>query len=196
MCYSLTLELQGKTAEARQALENALHIRGHSDRVRQQLLDLHIKHNRRQEALAEVDRWPGSIPNRDSLRTAVRGACLAAQQQWPAALPYLRRAYDAGCRQSLCLRWLASALIATGDLEAAEPMLLRWQAAAPGHPEPQRLLACVAQAAAGKIGAPEPADALPAQPWRIDASAGVHGPADAPQVPDSTPHSDREILTR
>jgi tetratricopeptide (TPR) repeat protein len=194
ICYSLTLELQGRTDEACKSLENALRLRGHSDRVRRQLLDLHVKHNRRQEALAEVDRWPGSMPHRDALRTAVRGACLAAQQQWPAAIPYLRRAYDAGCRQPICLRWLASALIALGDLEAAEPMLLRWQAAAPGHPEPQQLLALVAQAAARKAGGADHGDALAAPAWRIDASSASHSPADAPHV--AAQHPDSEILAR
>jgi tetratricopeptide (TPR) repeat protein len=191
ICYSLTLELQGRTEDACQVLKARLQLRGNSDRLRQQLIDLHIKRNRRQQALAEVDVWPGEISNRDALRTAVRGACLAAQQQWAAAIPYLRRAYDSGCRNPICLRWLASAFIAVGELDAAEPILTQWQANTPGNPEPHRLLATLAQAAAERANREAPATGSSPIPWRVDASmektratslnhlaAGVHQNAD------------------
>ena len=71
MCYSLTLELQGNFDEACLSLEKALAGRENSDRLRRRLIELHIKQNKRQEALAEIDRLPmaqepGGIPNRDA----------------------------------------------------------------------------------------------------------------------------------
>jgi tetratricopeptide (TPR) repeat protein len=145
MCYSLTLELQGNVDEARAALETALAAHGNSDRLRRRLIELHIKQNQRQEALAEIDRLPmasepGGIPNRDALRNAVRGACLAGRQQWSSALAYLRTAYEGGCRDAICLRWLALGLLANGETEAAKSALEQWRDVSPENPEPQRLL--------------------------------------------------------
>jgi tetratricopeptide (TPR) repeat protein len=149
ICFSLTLELQGRMDEARVALETALQSQGNADRLRRRLIDLYVKQNKRQEALAEIDRLPaaaepGGVPHRDALRNAVRGACLAGQQQWPSALAYLRTAYEAGCRDAICLRWLALGLLANGETAAAQSTLLQWQYAAPENPEPQRLLNSIA----------------------------------------------------
>jgi tetratricopeptide (TPR) repeat protein len=140
ICYSMTLDLQGHADEARGALGGALTSRPESERLQRQLIDLDIKHNRRQEALAGADKLPGALTERNALRNSVRGACLAAAKQWSASLAHLQSAYDSGCRDPICLRWLSAALIATGQLAAAEPVLLHWRAAAPNHPEPSRLL--------------------------------------------------------
>ena len=78
-----------------------------SARLQRQLLDVYIRHNRRREALEEVGRLAFDKSHRDALRTAVRGACLAANEDWTAALPYLQSAFAAGCRDEFCLRWLA-----------------------------------------------------------------------------------------
>ena len=68
-------------------------------------------------------------PHRDLLRGVIRGACLAAQKNWVAARPYLQTAYDTGCRDLLCLRWLGVTLFASNDFPAAEPVLRQWLAA-------------------------------------------------------------------
>jgi tetratricopeptide (TPR) repeat protein len=141
VCFSLTLDLQSRAAEACQVLEKAIASRGGSERLRRQLIDLHIKHNRRREALAQAELLPDSDMHHDAMRNAIRGACLAAQQQWPGAMSYLQTAYQAGCHDPVCLRWLASGFIAAGNFHAAEPILRQWRIAAPESPEPLRLLA-------------------------------------------------------
>jgi predicted Zn-dependent protease len=107
------------------------------------LIDLYVKHDRRKEALEEFDRLPLDLPNREALRSAIRGACQAAKQNWTPALAYLQTAYSAGCRDLLCLRWLAVTLISTGETEAALPILRAWQAAEPRSAELQTYLAAV-----------------------------------------------------
>jgi hypothetical protein len=126
--------------EAREWIDKALVRLPQSARLRRQLIDLHIKHDRRQEALAQVDQLPGEMPNREGLRSAIRGGCLAAKQNYAAALGYLRTAYNAGCRDVLCLRWMTVTLISLGDLSAAEPVLRHWQAAEPNSAEMQQYL--------------------------------------------------------
>jgi tetratricopeptide (TPR) repeat protein len=134
-CLSLIYQLQSRDDEARQFLETALVQLPHVARLRRQLIDLHIKHDRRQHAFAELDQLPDLGSHREVLRSAVRGACLAAKQNWPAALGYLRTAYAAGCRDLLCLRWLSVTLISLGDLRSARPVVTAWVFAEPGSPE-------------------------------------------------------------
>jgi tetratricopeptide (TPR) repeat protein len=172
MCYSMTLEMQGQSDEACRAIESSLAKRGNSDRLRRQLIDLHIKHNRRQEALAEAQRLSDNSPNRDGLRDAIRGACLAAQQQWPAAMAYLKTAYEARCRDPICLRWLAVGLMTAGDFASAEPLLRQWQATAPESPEPQRLLQ---QLNSQRQNAASLNDADASKPWRVDGNGLGNG---------------------
>ena len=57
-----------------------------------------------------------------------------------AARPYLQTAYDTGCRDLLCLRWLGVTLFASNDFPAAEPVLRQWLAAAPGNADAQKYL--------------------------------------------------------
>ncbi|HEY2759380.1 MAG TPA: glycosyltransferase, partial [Pirellulales bacterium] len=121
VCYSLTLDLQGRSVEACQVLRNALSSSTGSERLRRHLIELHIKHNQRRDALAEADQLPLEVLHREPLRNAIRGACLAVQQQWSSATAYLRGAYDAGCRDPICLRWLTSGFMAAGNFDAAEP---------------------------------------------------------------------------
>ena len=83
---------------------------------------------------------PSDTPHRDLLRGVIRGACLAAQKNWVAARPYLQTAYDTGCRDLLCLRWLGVTLFASNDFPAAEPVLRQWLAAAPGNAATQKYL--------------------------------------------------------
>jgi hypothetical protein len=91
------------------------------------LLEFYIRHDCRQEALALADRLAADSPRRDPLRSAVRGACLAAKQNWIPALAYLQTAFGAGCRDPICFRGLWNAYLATGDLQAAGRTLAEWR---------------------------------------------------------------------
>ena len=139
-CLSLTLELLGEDNEAQALLLEALAADASSVRLRRRLIDLHVKHDRRQEALAQAAMLPSDTPHRDLMRSVVRGACLAAQKNWVAARPYLQTAYDAGCRDLLCLRWLGMTLFANNEFAAAEPVLRHWLVAAPGNADAQKYL--------------------------------------------------------
>jgi tetratricopeptide (TPR) repeat protein len=156
LCLSLSLELLGEDDEAREVVEQSLAGQPDPIRLRRRLIDLYVKHDRRKEALEQVSLLPPETPHRDALRSAVRGACLAAQKNWVAARAYLQTAYDSGCRDLLCLRWLSLALASTGDLAAAEPILRQWQDAAPGIAEPRRYLDMIAagQSPTGESAAP------------------------------------------
>jgi hypothetical protein len=101
-------------------------------------MDLHIKHDRRQDALAEADRLASDSSQREALRTAVRGACLAAKQNWSSALAYLQTAYEADCRDPLCLRWLSMTLVSAGDTTAAAPVIDQWLRLEPRSIEAQK----------------------------------------------------------
>jgi hypothetical protein len=119
-------------------LESALGQLPQSARLRRQLIDLHIKHDRRQDAFAQLDQLPDVGPKREALRSAVRGACLAAKMNWPAAVGYLRAAHAAGCRDVLCLRWLSVTLISLANLPEARGIVAEWAAIEPGNPEVQQ----------------------------------------------------------
>ncbi len=140
LCLSLSLELLGEDDEAREVVEQAVVGQANPVRLRRRLIDMYVKHDRRKEALDQVSLLPAETPHRDALRSAVRGACLASQKNWVAARAYLQTAYDGGCRDVLCLRWLSVALASSGELAAAEPILRQWEAAAPGVAEPKRYL--------------------------------------------------------
>lgn len=120
---------------ARQMAEDVLSRSPQAHRLRRRLIHLHVKHSRSAEALAEVDRLPKSTPCREGLRSAVRGACQAARENWIPALAYLETAHAAGCRDPLCLRWYAVTLLATGNKSQAEAILNEWQAAEPDNAE-------------------------------------------------------------
>jgi len=144
-CLSLTQQLQEQGDASRETLRAGLKRWPQSTRLRRHLINLHIKYGRGQEALAEVDHFPAGTPHREALRCAVRGALLASQQNWTAALPYLKTAYSANCRDPLCLRWLAVAHLSAGDARSAQPILLQWQQQEPGSHEVQAYLAAVAE---------------------------------------------------
>ncbi len=166
VCLSMTFELQDRTEEARRCVESGLSTRSDSERLRRRLIELHIKHNRRQEALAQVEHLTGAISHRDPLRNAIRGACMAAQQQWAAALPYLQTAYSAGCRDPICLRWLAIGLMNTGAAETAEAVLGQWRSVSPSHPEPVQLLSAVRANRSLRVDEP-PTACTPAPTFQI-----------------------------
>jgi tetratricopeptide (TPR) repeat protein len=126
-CHATCQELLGDTDGARHNLETSAAAKPNSQRLSRQLLDFYIRHDCRQEALALADRLAADCPRRDPLRSAVRGACLAAKQNWIPALAYLQTAFGAGCRDPICFRGLWNAYLATGDLQAAGRTLAEWR---------------------------------------------------------------------
>ena len=152
-CLSLAHQLLNDDDGARRVLEKGLQRAHNSARLRRHLIDLHVKYDRRKEALAEFDLLPTETPHREALRSAIRGGCLASQQNWAPALAYLQTAYRAGCRDALCLRWLAVALIGTHDLASAHDVLTEWQTMEPRSAEVQQYLAAVHGIASAELAA-------------------------------------------
>jgi tetratricopeptide (TPR) repeat protein len=139
-CHARCQELLGHIDAAIATLcEGDLRFSG-GPRLRRQLLDLYIRHDRRKEALEEVNRLPSETPNREAMRSAVRGACLAAKEEWIEGLAYLQAAFSAGCHDLLCLRWLTIASLATGDVDGAQRALDAWRALGGDQRELQQLM--------------------------------------------------------
>jgi tetratricopeptide (TPR) repeat protein len=134
-CHSLALQLQKKDEEARLFLQEAVAANECSIRLRRQLLELHVKHGRRDEALGQLDAIASHTPNVEALRSAVRGGCLAHQGNWVSARAYLEAAHRAGCRDPICLRWLTVALASTGDKAKARAILEEWRSLEPNSAE-------------------------------------------------------------
>jgi tetratricopeptide (TPR) repeat protein len=188
VCLSLIQQIQLDDDAALSTLQMAIDQNPSSPRVLRHIIDLHIKHNRRKEALDEFDKLPMEMPQRESLRSAIRGACLAAKQNWAPALAYLQTAHSAGCRDPLCLRWLAVTLTSLGDVEAAVPVLRQWVSAEPRNGEAQRLL----ENLTAEIPPERPAsvsDAPPARRIRVDAPQPI-ADGDARSRPAATKHSE------
>ncbi|MBX7166975.1 MAG: tetratricopeptide repeat protein [Pirellulales bacterium] len=162
-CLALVQQLQGHDDAARQTLEEVLGTAPHVAAARRQLIDLHIKYGRTTEALGELDRLPGITGSRENLRSAVRGACQLATANWIPAIAYLQTAYSAGCRDSICLRWLSVALISNGCRDEALPVVREWLAAEPQNAEANRYLADLT-APASDTGATHAESAIAAAP--------------------------------
>ena len=144
-CLSLTQQLMGEEDAARASLEEALIRFPNSIRLRRQLLNVLINQGAAEAAMAEFNRLPATMPMREALRCAVRGALLGSQKNWMAALPYLKTAYTAGCRDVICLRWLSVVLLSTGDVAGALPILQEWKMVEPQNAELQAYLAAAEQ---------------------------------------------------
>ena len=171
VCLSLTFQLQNQDAEARETIEKALSDRStDSDRVRRQLIEICIKQNDRQAALAQVEQLSAASDTKDTLRTAIRGACLVAQGNWISARAYLETALNAGCRDTLCFRGLTKSLISLHETDEARQILQQWRQYEPHNPE----IEIFAQSLGGQpvSNASQEAATTPADPnMRIDRPA-------------------------
>jgi tetratricopeptide (TPR) repeat protein len=178
VCWSLVLQLTNETKQAEAVLESALADRPDSLRLRRQLIELQIKTGREREALAQCKSLPEGMPFRAQMPGVVRGAILAAAKKSAAALGPLRSAYQDGCRDPLCLRWLAAAQLDLGNLTDVEAIVAEWERAEPTNLE----IAAFRQAAAQR----RPADQ---SMRRVDrpASPGLTSMRPAPSIPSSTP---------
>jgi len=185
-CLNLILQLQGKDEEALCVLQEALTSHRDSLRLQRRLLDLYVKLGRSAEAIALVDQFPAPPEGRQPLCDAVRGACMAAGHNWTPAVGYLQSAYVTGCRDPLCLRWLAVALLSNGQIDAAEPVLHDWRRIEPENAELKRYLQAVQQhhqasEARGEKPSEPPSDSAGHQ-YRLDQATGVSA-ASPPQFP-------------
>ncbi len=179
-CLALTLQLQQQDDQAREVLEAALESYPDSLRLRRQLLNLHIKHGRNAEAEAQFSQLPTDLPHRQALHSAVRGALFAAVKDWEAALPQLRAAYQSGCRDPLCLRWLSVACLSTGIVAEAEPILREWDSLEPGNSEVLSYLAAASQLRQSPAPAPATQRPAPAGNLRFDSSSPSLAPVPTP----------------
>lgn len=135
ICLSLCLQLTADDDHARQVIEETIAEQGSTPRLRQRLLEIHVRNSRVREALEQIDHLSANAAQREALRSAVRGACQAARRNWIAALAYLETAYAAGCRETFCLRWLTITLVSVGNYDAAAPVAAAWHQAEPHDPE-------------------------------------------------------------
>ena len=135
LCFAISLDLLGKTDQAEDALRQAIERHPDSEKLHRYLLDLLIRRGDPKPVLDAAKQLPFAQQNHEALRSALRGACQAAKKNWIPAMAYLETAYRAGCRDPICLRWLAVCLVSTGNVLDAEPVLRQWQEVEPHHPE-------------------------------------------------------------
>jgi tetratricopeptide (TPR) repeat protein len=147
ICLSLNLQLLSDDAAALRVLRDAEVRYPSSRRIPRRRLEVHVKRGEREEALAVLDRVEPAADARNALRDAVEGACLASQKNWTAALPSLERAYEAGCRDPLGLRWYVAALYASGRHDTLQRVLDHWSQLEPQSTEVARYREAVAAAA-------------------------------------------------
>lgn len=185
VCYSLTLQLLGRNEEAVQVLVDAAAKEPDSLRIRRHLLELHIKAGDRELALKQLEQFPRTFPNREALRSAVRGACLAAANNWIAAKAYLKTGYNAGSRDPICLRWYATSLIASGEVEAARPIVNQWLEIEPDNAVAQQMQQMLIQNSA------EPSADGTKRQVRIDSSESQQSHLSGAPTRSPLPHGSR-----
>jgi tetratricopeptide (TPR) repeat protein len=134
-CWCICLQLQGRTREAQEALEEALARHPRSARLLRHGIELSIKMDIPEKALDYCKRLLPDGDNATLFGDVILGACQAAKCDWLSAVGYLQSAYVLGNRHPLCLRWLTIALMGGGALEAARPVVEEWRQAEPDHPD-------------------------------------------------------------
>jgi tetratricopeptide (TPR) repeat protein len=178
VCWSLVLQLTNNASQAEAVLESALAERPDSLRLRRQLMELQIKAGRERDVLAQCKLLPQDMPFRAQMPDVVRGALLAAAKKSAAALGPLRGAYGVGCRDPLCLRWLAAAQLDLGNLTDVEAVVAEWERCEPENLE----IAVFRQAAAGRRPA-----GLSMRRLDGPTSFGLPSMTVAPSIPSITP---------
>jgi tetratricopeptide (TPR) repeat protein len=143
VCQSVLLQLAGKEEEAEELLREAWTSYPESLRIGRQMVELHVKHGRRDEALLAVSKLPAGLPGKETWRTAVQGACAAVAGNWTLAKGFLETAYRGGCRERFCLRWLCVTLLATNNTATAEVVLKVWQTIDGANPELAHIRAAI-----------------------------------------------------
>ncbi|MFO0900283.1 MAG: glycosyltransferase [Pirellulales bacterium] len=134
----LALQLAGQEAEAESALREAIESLPDDPRLRRRLGELYIQQGNQRAAVEQFGRLRLPATELDPLKSAVRGACLAAKQNWAAALSYLKAAFDEGCRDLVALRWYTLSLLATEAFATARQVLEAWKTIDPESGEAAR----------------------------------------------------------
>ena len=96
-CLSVALQSTGEEDAALDVLQKAVERDGHLPRLHRALLEIHIKHGRKDAALQQLEYFADE-ENAEQLALAVEGACLASQRNWASAHDLLQRAYADSCR--------------------------------------------------------------------------------------------------
>jgi tetratricopeptide (TPR) repeat protein len=155
VCLSLVKQLLGDARRAEEIIRSALAERPASLRLRRQMIEMCVKAGRESEALTHCRMLPDDAPYRNELPAVVRGAVLAAAKKSVEALPMLTTAYDAGCRDPLCLRWLAAAHLAEGDLIGVKIIADEWERLEAGNLEIAAFRQAIAARAEGRNNEPK-----------------------------------------
>jgi len=178
-CFVAMLQLEGHSEEAGRAMQDAVARFPQYAPLRRQLLEWYISNGKRDDALALLDPATAGEPGIAAMRSAVRGACLSLAGNHVAAAPHLRTAFEAGCREGICLRNLVASLSATGDAASTIAVLRAWKEFEPANEEVSRLLeSLTAQTSAtgSPTATPQPPQAASEstadRTVRLDAAAG------------------------
>jgi hypothetical protein len=159
-------------------LQQAVVDRPDSVRLRRQLIELYAKAGREREAIAQCKLLPDDFPWRKEMPAVVRGAVLVAANKASAGLGPLRQAYHAGCRDLLCLRWLAAANLAVANLTDLELVVAEWERHEPGNLEIAAFRRAATECRAKRVSTGT---------RRIDRAAGRGLPIEPPKLtPSST----------
>jgi hypothetical protein len=150
--------------------------------VRRQLIELLLKAGRERDAVLQCQQLPDDLPWRGLMPMVVRGAALVVANDPGAALGPLRKAYRGGCRDTVCLRWLAAAYLAVGQLADLESLAAEWERLEPGNLEIAAFRQAARQQANGR---------RPRRTRRVDIAAPPSVPSEpAPStLPIPTPQS-------
>ena len=131
---ALCLRLQDRNNEAIRVMETNTELVEDRSEYNRHLLDLYITENLEEKASELAAEIWGDV-DLDLIRLVLKGACTAKKGRWDSALAPLEEAYQAGCRDILCLRWYALTLLATQQFVPAVEILERWLAVQPGNSE-------------------------------------------------------------
>jgi tetratricopeptide (TPR) repeat protein len=161
VCWARALLQQEDSEQALAVLQLAVKRDGHTPRLARAMIDIYIEQARREDALAQLEHLAIAADARSALASAIRGACVASQKNWIGARAYLQSAYDAGCHDMICFRWLCATLMNLDQIDHAREVAEHWQQLYPTDAQPQQLLAATP--------APSPAKPAHRRHSRIDA---------------------------
>jgi len=131
---ALCFRLQDRNEEAIRVLETNVELVEDRTEFNRHLLDVYIAENLEEKASELAAEIWGDV-DLDLIRLVIKGACLAKTGRWDLALDPLEEAHQKGCRDIMCLRWYALALLASQQFEPAIEILDQWLAIQPDNSE-------------------------------------------------------------
>ncbi len=179
-CQGMTLAMAGEMDEAITALVQACGMPGATPLMWWTMLELMLRAGQKDRALQKVQTMPQHWGHDVAvLKSAIRGAYLAMQQNWLAAQAYLETAFRAGCTSPLCLQPLAMFYLNTGQLEEAQEVLARWMQAQPYLEHLRQMARMVQEQMQQRL---KPADLQP-----LVRMLAAQGPGNVPAPPPMVP---------